>query len=55
MYILVGAITFAVLYVFYVGLVHIKSSMLPMERMLSKDVDVENVKMQQFFHFKIKE
>ena len=51
MNILISSIIFAILYIAYVCWIYIKSSMLPMERFKSNEISIENIKMQQFFHF----
>lgn len=51
MSILLSSIIFAIIYAAYVGWIYIESSMFPMERFKSNEISIENIKMQQFFHF----
>lgn len=48
---LIGSMMFVLCYAAYVCWVYIKSYIFPMERFESKETSIENVKMQQFFHF----
>lgn len=51
MYILISSIIFAILYTVYAWWIYIKSFILPMERLKSDEISIENIKMQQFFRF----
>lgn len=51
MKILICSIIFAILYATYAGWIHIKSSVLLVERLKNDENSIENVTMQQYFHF----
>ena len=51
MKILICSTIFAILYTTYAGWIHIKSFVLPIERLKNDENSIENVAMQQYFHF----
>ena len=51
MKILICSAIIAILYMTYTGWIHIKSSVLPIERLKNDENSIEDVAMQQYFYF----